>query len=189
MPLTATVVLDAVRAVAPAVGLSMGNRNDPSTWRIDFDETATDEQREAAAGVLISFDRVRAIKAEFIRKVNDDAERVRQRYVTPGAGQAITYQEKYKQAEAVDDLGQAAANALTPQQAAQQFPTLAASIGIEAETLWACAQLVVSRYEQFAELSGVIERIRLTGIKSISDASDAAAAQAAYEAITWTQLP
>ena len=125
------------------------------------------------------------VKAGLKSRVDDDAERTRLRYITPGSGMAMTYQEKHRQAEAVEDMGQTAANALSEHDRAAQFPTLAASVGIEALTLWECAALVIARYEAFAELSGVIEGTRLRGKKAIGDASDAAAARAAYEAITW----
>jgi hypothetical protein len=144
---------------------------------------------------IIEADRVRVVrndrgiedvKAEFLSAVDADAERVRLRYVTAGAGMAMTYQEKHAQARAVDAMGQAAANALTEAEREEQFPTLSASVGIEGATLWDCAQLVITNYEQFADLSRVIERTRLQGKKAISDASDVAAVRAAYEAITWT---
>jgi len=127
-------------------------------------------------------DRVRTI---YRNRVEEDAERVRLRYITPGAGMAMTYTEKHQQAQAVEVLGEAAANALTPEQRTAQFPTLAASVGIEAPTLWGCALLVIQKYEQFAQLSGAIERTRLLAKKAISDASDPAAVVAAYGAITW----
>lgn len=126
-----------------------------------------------------------ALKATLKTRVDADAEAVRGKYITPGYGMALTYQEKHKQAEAVDDLGEAAANALTEAERNAQFPTLSASVGIEASTLWACAQLVIDRYEVFDSLAHQIERTRLQSKKAISDASDAAAAHAAYEAITW----
>lgn len=126
------------------------------------------------------------IKLELKARIDADAERVRLGYITAGAGMALTYQEKFAQAQAVEALGEEAANALAEQERVAQFPTLSASVGIEADTLWGCAQLVISRYETFAALSGVIERIRLAGKKSISDASDAAGARAAYGAVTWT---
>lgn len=125
------------------------------------------------------------LKARFKAKVDADAEAARLRFITPGSGMAMTYQEKHAQARAVDGLGEEAANALSEPERIDQFPTLSASVGIEAPTLWGCAQIVIARYEYFADISAVIERSRLQGKKSISDASDAAAVQAAYEAITW----
>lgn len=125
------------------------------------------------------------VKSIYRNRVEEDAERIRLRYITPGAGMAMTYTEKHQQAQAVEFLGEAAANAMTPEQRAAQFPTLAASVGIEAPALWDCAALVIQKYEQFAQLSGAIERARLLAKKSISDASDQAGVIAAYEAITW----
>jgi urease gamma subunit len=144
---------------------------------------------------IIEADRVRTvrseqplatIKAALLARVDEDAGNVRAKYLSTGAGMTMTYQEKHSQARAVDDIGEQAANALTEAERDEQFPTLSASVGIEAETLWDCAQLVILKYEQFADLSRIIERTRLQGKKSISDASDAAAARAAYEAIIWT---
>jgi hypothetical protein len=124
-------------------------------------------------------------KSYWLSRVDDDAERVRLRYLTPGAGMAMTYAEKRDQANAVHAMGEDAANALTEAERIAQFPTLAASVGLEAPTLWGCALLVISKSEAWADLSNVIERTRLLGKKAISDASDAATARAAYEAITW----
>lgn len=125
------------------------------------------------------------VKIIYRNRVEEDAEHVRLRYITPGSGMAMTYTEKHQQAQAVEVLGEAAANGLTPEQRTAQFPTLAASVGIEAPTLWDCALLVIQKYEQFAQLSGAIERTRLLAKKAISDASDPAAVVAAYGAITW----
>lgn len=125
-------------------------------------------------------------KSYWLSRVDDDAERVRLRYLTPGAGMAMTYAEKRDQANAVHGLGQSAANALTEAERIAQFPTLAASVGLEAATLWDCAQLVIEKAEAWVDLSHAIERTRLLGKRSISDASDAAAAGAAYKAIQWT---
>ena len=124
-------------------------------------------------------------RSTLLSQVDADAERVRLRYITPGAGMAMTYIEKRDQANAVHGMGQQAANALTEQERTEQFPTLAASVGLEAPTLWDCAILVIQRAEAWATLSNAIERTRFAGKKAISDASDAAAARAAYEAITW----
>lgn len=143
---------------------------------------------------VVEADRVRVVrshpplaelKASFKFRIDDDAERCRLRFITPGAGMAMTYQEKFEQAKAVEQLGEEAAGALTSEQIAAEFPTLGASVGIEAQTLWACAQLVIARYEGFAALSGIIERARLAGKKAVTDAADVAGVEAAYQAVTW----
>lgn len=188
MPGIAQSVDAAVRNVCPWVeGVSIGRADDKSTWRVDFTDAATEQDRTAVAAVVAAFDVSAPIKAELKSKVDADAERVRQRYITPGVGQSMTYLEKHNQAVAVEGLGEEAANALSEHDRTAQFPTLSASVGIEAATLWDCAQIVVQTYEAWAALSNQIERTRLMGKRSISLASDAAAAQAAYEAITWPQ--
>ena len=46
----------AVAQVAPIVGISVGDPNDRDTWRIDFAEGVTDEEKAAAQAMLASFD-------------------------------------------------------------------------------------------------------------------------------------
>jgi hypothetical protein len=125
------------------------------------------------------------IKETLRNHVDVAAELVRLKYITPGVGQAMTYQEKKDQAVAVVAMGEAASNTLANHGAAE-FPTLSASVPIEAPSLYAAAQLVIARYEAWTGLSRTIELTRLNGKKAISDASNAADAKAAYEAIAWT---
>lgn len=125
------------------------------------------------------------IKADLKQRVDDDAEAIRLRHITSGTGMAMTYAEKQRQAIAVHAMGQLAADAMSGPEMVEQFPTLAASVGLEGPTLWDCAQLVISKAEAWSDLSFAVERTRLAGKKAIGDASDAASARAAYEAITW----
>jgi hypothetical protein len=66
-----------------------------------------------------------------------------------------------------------------------QFPVLAASVGLEADTLFAAADLVMARKEAWASIGGVIERVRLAGKKAIGEAQTESAARQAYEGIRW----
>lgn len=127
-----------------------------------------------------------ATKQKLISQVDFDAELVRLKHITPGDGMAMTYREKFEQAELVNEIGETAANALSEAERIAAYPTLAASVGLEAATLWECAQLVRAKYAQFAQLSHVIEKTRLSGKSAVSAATTVAEAQAAYEAITWT---
>lgn len=120
-----------------------------------------------------------------VQRLYADAERVRLKYLTPGAGMVLTYQEKKAQADSVIAMGQVAANALANHGSAE-FPTLSASVPAEAANLYAAAQLVIERYQQFAALSRVIESTRLNGKNAIVAAPSDATAVAAYEAITWS---
>jgi hypothetical protein len=172
-------------------GLVTEAPSDPDNWRyvivgdargwIPMSEA---ELAQRAADALASTPTLDQVKATYKKRVDDDAERIRNVYVTPGTGMALTYQEKKDQALAVIALGEQAANALA-NDGESEFPTLAASVGTEAETLFAAAQLVIQRYETFAALSYHIERTRLSAKKSISEASDAASVKTAYEAIQW----
>ncbi len=126
------------------------------------------------------------VKARLRAMVDVEAEVYRLKFITPGVGQAMTYQEKRDQAEQVIADGQAAADALNEQQRTLAYPTLAASVGIEAQSLWDCANLVRVQYEAWATLSNFIEKKRLAGKAAISTAADEASAQAAYDAIVWS---
>lgn len=126
-----------------------------------------------------------AVQARLRTQVDLDAARERLKYISPGAGMEMTYLEKHAQAQAVLTMGEAAANALSEAERTAQFPTLSASVGIEAASLYACAQLVSQRYELYATVSNGIERTRLSGKAAITAAADAAAANAAYGAIAW----
>ena len=46
----------ALKAVCPIHGVSIGRVNDKQTWRIDFRDEATAQQRAAAQDVLDAFD-------------------------------------------------------------------------------------------------------------------------------------
>lgn len=147
-------------------------------------ETDGDEP-ELADVLAIVEPGIAATRQFYMSQVDVDAENVRLRYITPGSGMAMTYQEKFAQAQAVSAMGETAANSMSVEDREAQFPTLSASVGIEAATLWGAAQRVLTAYAAFAQLSLVIERARLSGKKAVSDASDAAGVRAAYEAITW----
>ena len=180
----------ALSELAPIDGVSIGRRDDKSTWRIDFKTEATKEQQAVAQTFLRDFSvdshLFVALKARLLAQIDADAETFRLRYITPGNGMQMTYAEKLAQARAVQGLGKEAADAVQPTEMIAQYPTLAASVGLEAATLWDCANLVLAKYAQFAALSNGIERRRLSGKKAIAEAKDVASAQAAYEAIVWT---
>ena len=168
-------------------GVSIGRLSDKATWRVDFKDDATDAQRAAVAAYIAALpDQVLArAKESALARIDAKAETVRLRYITPGAGMAMTYQEKFAQANAVAGLGEAAANAMSEADRLEQFPTLAASVGIEAATLWECAQLVLAKYTAFAALSYTIERARLSGKSAISAATTVQGVADAEGAVAW----
>jgi hypothetical protein len=124
-------------------------------------------------------------KDHLLAGIDQRAADIRSRSMPRYTGMQILYEEKRQQAEAVHAMGEAAANAMSHADAVAAFPTLAASIGIEAPTLYACAQIVIERYEAWASGTYALERTRLAGKMAVRDAADHAAALSAYEAIQW----
>jgi len=178
-------------ALAPDGGLALRDGYDPGAPSYSPNTHTLAKGRTVTADAVtitytLTAKPLADVHAAYKAMLNTDAENVRLKYITDGVGQAMTYQEKQAQATAVLATTEAEANAMTAQERTALYPTLAASVGIEASTLWACAQLVMARYEAFADLSNVIETTRLTGIKAIDDATTVDGARQAYEAVTWT---
>lgn len=47
---------DKIAAVCPIIGVSVGISTDKTTWRIDYDLAATDQQKTAAQAVVTTYD-------------------------------------------------------------------------------------------------------------------------------------
>lgn len=116
------------------------------------------------------------LKTNLTTRIDADAEAARLQFVTAGAGQAMTYQAKA--AEATACLADA-----SPSPAS--YPLLAAEVGITAETLSEVAGVVNAAYQQWLTIGAAIEAARLGGKKAVTDASDPAAVQAAFDAVTF----
>jgi hypothetical protein len=117
-----------------------------------------------------------ALQAALLARVDVAAEVERLRYITAGAGQAMTYAEKAAQAKV-------ALAADAPQPA--DYPLLSAEIGITADTLEGVAGVVDAAYRQWLTIGGMIEAVRLSAKKAISAADTIDAANAAFDAIVW----
>lgn len=128
---------------------------------------------------------IETIKADYKRRVDHEAEQRRLQYITPGDGMAMVYREKFEQAQAVEEMGQAAAEGLTSSEYHAAFPLLSADVDTGGVSLWTAAQDVISAYMQFVQVSSEIEVTRLQGKATIDVAPDEAAVKAAYEAISW----
>lgn len=112
------------------------------------------------------------------------ADAQRARHITPGSTMGAVYAEKAAEAIAVDAMGRDAANAL-PGNGSDMFPLLAASVGIEGETLFDVAELIGSRAEETVTALAAIERVRLQAKKAIKESASIEEAKAIYEAIQW----
>ncbi|MEO2040043.1 MAG: hypothetical protein ABGW90_15330 [Martelella sp.] len=120
------------------------------------------------------------IKDAFSRMVDNRAETERAKYITPGAGQAMAYIEKARQAAAY-------LAAESPNDA--DYPLLVAELGITGETVADVASVIDTTYRAWMTICARIEPNRIAGKKAIAAAEDFAAAQAAYAAIDWPALP
>lgn len=143
--------------------------------------------------IIIEADKVRivmspipldSVKARLKAAIDQQAETARLKYITGGATKAMEYLEAKDQAVAVLQMGQDAANAL-PDNGAAQFPVLAASVPIEASTLYAAAVLVSGRYEQYASLAGQIKRAAVAAKASVVAAATEEQARAVVSALQW----
>jgi len=112
--------------------------------------------------------------------VDSDAETARAQWATPGAGQAMTYLHKVREADAYQAVIDAAG---TP--APANYPLLNAEAGIRAPDLAGAVALVQRRHGEWIAAGAQIERIRLQAKKDIDDAADAAAVRAVLNALDW----
>ncbi len=129
-----------------------------------------------------------AAKAALSARVDADAEALRLKVLTAGAGQAIEYQEAAAQAfAALTDPATASA---------AKYPMLAASIGIDtdpqtkapAADVLGVARSVVAAYSGWVALGSEIRRVRLSSKAVIAGAASIEDAQAAFDAIAWPAL-
>jgi hypothetical protein len=117
------------------------------------------------------------LKASLKAGIDAAAEQERLKYITAGAGQAMTYQAKAEEARRL---------ALVPEGAdPADYPLLAAEIGITAETLAGVGDVVRAAYQQWLAIGAAIEAVRL-GAKLAIDAAVSAEDALSVE-VAWPQ--
>lgn len=116
------------------------------------------------------------VKKLYKSEVDTAAETERLNYITPGTGQAMTYQQKVAEAQAF----KAASN---PKPV--DYPILASEAGITAPTLSEVADTVLNAYYQWQQIGAMIEAIRLGAKRDIDASTTEAAAREIVEAIIW----
>jgi hypothetical protein len=121
-------------------------------------------------------ERLAALKDRAKAQIDAEAERQRLRWITPGAGQAMTYARKVEQAKAV-------LAAVDPQPA--DYPMLAASIGIDGADIVGVANTVVAMDAAWEQIGAAIEAARLTAKQEIDGAGSVAAVEAVE--VVWPQ--
>lgn len=117
------------------------------------------------------------VKAGLKSEIDAAAERERLRYITPGAGQAMTYQAK------VEEARRFVASGGPP----SDFPMLTAEIGITAIDLAGVAAVVLAAYQHWLTIGGAIEAARLAAKAAIEAAETPGDAQAV--SVAWPGIP
>jgi hypothetical protein len=118
------------------------------------------------------------IKAALKVTVDTTAEAERKKYITPGEGQAMTYQRKVEEAKRA---------ILEEEPAAADYPMLAASVGVDGDTVKEIATIVLAMDAAWAVIGSAIEKTRLNVKKAIDEAVSAEAANAAVNALVWPE--
>ncbi|MDD1499632.1 hypothetical protein PVA19_14505 [Agrobacterium sp. CNPSo 3708] len=116
------------------------------------------------------------LKARLKASIDDTAEAERRKYITQGAGQAMTYMRK------ADEASRYIA-ATNPD--ASGYPLLSAEVGITAPTMQEVAQVVHAAYSQWQIISAAIEAARLATKAAIESSETIEEAQAAANALSW----
>ncbi|NKC04297.1 hypothetical protein [Brucella haematophila] len=116
------------------------------------------------------------LQANLKRDIDSKAEIERLKYITPGAGQAMTYQQKVAEARAF--------KAETDPNATE-YPLMLSEVGITAPTINGVADVVLAAYAQWQQIGGAIEAIRLAAKRDIDTTTDKAAARAIVDATVW----
>jgi len=121
---------------------------------------------------------IATVKSALKVAIDAEAETERLKYITPGNGQSMTYQQKVTEAQAF--------KAETNPKAAD-YPILSSEVGITAETLAEVADIVLAAFSRWKQIGAAIESIRLGAKRDIDAAEDETAARAVVDAIVWPQ--
>lgn len=142
---------------------------------VDFGWTLVDGRLEPRSQLPVD---ILGIRASLKTQVDVAAEVERLKYITPGEGQALTYQRKVEEAK----------RAITEEEPAPvDYPMLAASIGVDGDTVKEIASIVLAMDGGWAVIGSAIEKIRLSAKKAIDDAATVEAANAVVDAIIWPE--
>lgn len=116
------------------------------------------------------------VKSEAKKAIDASAEEYRLNFITPGAGQAMTYQEKYN--EAVAFLGD-------PTLQPHEVPHIYSEVGVTGATPFQVAQVVVNMRDIWKQISARIDGARIAA-KDAVDAAGNPADLASASQVDWT---
>jgi hypothetical protein len=118
------------------------------------------------------------VQATMCALVDNKAEEVRQRVITPGTGQMGIYLMKYQEAQEI-----VANTNATP----VDYPLNGASVGLPGiTTIQEAATLTIQQAKQWITFGSSVEIIRLSGKSRINTANNVQSAISAYNDINWT---
>lgn len=121
-----------------------------------------------------------AMQTSLKARIDAAAEAERLKYITPGSGQAMTYQQK---------AAEAAACLADPDPLVDDYPLVAAEIGITGQTLSEVAAAIHAAYQGWRYIGAQIEAARLGGKAAVDAATSAAQAQAVFDSLKWPLPP
>lgn len=125
-----------------------------------------------------------AVKGSLKQTVDERAEALRLKLITPGSGQAMEYVEAQRQA-------QAALSDADP--TVEKYPMLAASIGLDSDPqtgeaaidVVGVARSITAARDAWNRAGAAIRSVRLTAKAAIDEAGTIEAAEAALDAVVW----
>lgn len=138
-------------------------------WRYENGVFSKDQASETNLNAFKS-----AIKAS----IDTLAESERGKYITPGAGQALTYQRKVEEARSA---------MIEENPLPSDYPMLAASLGFDGNAIKEIAVVVLEMDKAWATAGGRIERVRIQAKNSVDLATSEDAAIDVLAMIDWTE--
>ena len=154
--------------------------NRATAWPRDEEGNQTDAALQevlATYGLAVGMDRR---KAALSQAIDDRAEAERLRWITPGAGQAMTYARKVEEAKAVQ-------SATSPK--AADYPMLAASIGLDGKTIKEVADTILEMDAAWATVGAAIEKRRLQLKHEVASSDALATLDAVDITLGWPTRP
>lgn len=164
--------------------------NLPTPWPKDDEGKETDAALGkvlAAYGLKLFPPTLDEVKQDLQAKVDEQAEQERQKYITGGSGQSMTYTEKFNQAVEYSKKWQAHKKnpGQEPEPNENDYLLLKAGVGIDGATLIEVAATVTYAYAVWQQIGAAIEGVRLKAKMAISEAKTEKEAQAIFAAIKW----
>lgn len=114
-----------------------------------------------------SFPDLTAAQVKYLREIDDISESTRLRFITPGAGQAMTYEAKFREATRPDE----------------PRPLITAEAEALEISVAEVAQTVITAHTLWQQVGSRIEALRLKAKRDIREATTVAEMHAAVKAL------